>query len=87
VVKMAGGAGQGGAARGKGGQRMAVAQRVAVVMWQCVIWSGCVIAVILSGGKLEIGAIWRVAVGYWVVLVGLAERARGVQHDVGWQWQ
>jgi hypothetical protein len=32
-----------------------VADRVAVAVWQWCGWLGCVIAVILSGGKLGIG--------------------------------
>jgi hypothetical protein len=37
---------------------VAVAKQVAVAVWQCVGWTGCVIASSLIGDKLKIGALW-----------------------------
>jgi hypothetical protein len=38
---------------------------VAVAGWQCVVWVGCVIASILIGDKVAIGAKMAVAVAVW----------------------
>jgi hypothetical protein len=34
-----------------------VAYRVAVAVWQCVGWTGCVLGIILRGDFVEIGAV------------------------------
>jgi hypothetical protein len=53
-----------------------VALAVAVATWQCVGWMSWVIASILIGGKLGIGACGTVAGGRWQW-----------QWHYQWQWQ
>jgi hypothetical protein len=68
---------------------------VAVAGWQWLGWTGRVIAVILSGGKLKIGAVLAVAGWQWLgwtgnvtgsILSGGKLIIGAVLAVAGWQW-